>query len=57
MLRKMVLSAMEAVKGGKTPKGVLRKEDEHRVLRFDSFVGVLPKVELEDLMQLKQWED
>ena len=57
MLRKMVLSAMEAVKGGKTPKGVLRKEDEHRVLRFDSFVGVLPKMELEDLMQLKQWED
>ena len=48
MLRKMVLAAIEVVRNLGTPKGVLPKNMADRIVRFDSFVGVVGKQKLEE---------
>lgn len=46
LLRKMVLQAIETVRRGSRPKGVLSKQEPTEVKRFKSFIGVMTELQL-----------
>lgn len=43
LLRKMVRDAIQAVEAGHQPKGILKADQEGRVLKLDTYVAVKPK--------------
>jgi hypothetical protein len=43
LIRKIILSAIRAVRDGQTPKGVLGREAADKLIRIDSFTGIRAK--------------
>jgi hypothetical protein len=51
LLRKLLMEAIDTVQKGGVPMGVVPKEKENETITLDAFRRILPKSELNQVMQ------